>query len=102
MPAFTIGVAQETETSSITVEFPAGTEPLMPGTHTFKLVVYDNDGLPSAPALFDVVVKDDRAPTAVLYGPEQVLYGKEFELNGEKSSDPYPGKVVKYEWTLLS
>jgi hypothetical protein len=99
MPVFTIGTPVETETPGVVVEF-SDQNPLMPGKHIFELEVQDNDGLTST-ALLDVVVVDERGPTAVLDGPSKVPYGQEFKLRGDRSSDPFPGKIVKYTWTLM-
>ena len=44
---------------------------------------------------------DDRRPTAVVRAPETVPFGQPFELDGRRSTDLPPGKVVKYRWTML-
>lgn len=101
MPVFTIGTPIPTDTPTITVEFDP-THALLPGAHTFQLIVEDNDGLRSAAATIDVIVRDEQRPTAVITAPTQVPFGQPFDLNGERSSDPFPGKVVRYIWTLMS
>ena len=100
MPIFAPGQTIETEDPVIVVE--AGQTPLPKGRHTFQLIVQDDDGLQSAPDTRDVIVLDERNPTAVLGAPERVQFGAEFRLDGTKSSDPEPGKVVRYFWTLMS
>ena len=100
MARFELNVPIETDVPTITVEVAQG-EALPPGRHTFQLVVFDNDGLEAQPDTVDVIVRDDRAPTAVLDAPGQVLFGQDFNLSGRQSSDPPPGRVVRYVWTLL-
>ncbi len=100
MATFTIG--QEITTTDSFVSVDASLEkPLPKGQHTFQLIVVDDDGLQSDPVHVDVVVRDDRKPTAVLTAPATVPFGQSFRLDGSKSSDLAPGKVVKYLWTML-
>ncbi len=99
MPVFEINTPIETEEPVITVSIKE--KPLPPGRYHFRLVVVDNDGLQSDPSDVDIVVRDDRRPTAILLAPQEVLFGQDFELDGRKSSDPAPGKVVRYIWTLV-
>lgn len=101
MPVFTIGVPIETDSATVVVDF-SDAEPLMPGRHTFQLVVEDNDQLASKPATFEIIVRDLRGPTAVLDGPSETPYGQAFELRADRSSDPFPGNIVKYTWMRLS
>lgn len=75
--------------------------PLKPGRHQFQLVVEDDAGNVSLPDVVDVVVRDTIRPTAVLEAPKSVQPGQSFMLDGRRSSDVAPGKVVKYQWTLL-
>lgn len=100
MPDFQPGVPLETDVPTILVEVQQG-KTLPPGRHTFQLVVEDSDGLQSAADSVDVIVRDDRIPTAVLDAPSQVVFGQDFALSGKRSSDPAPGTIVKYIWTLL-
>lgn len=76
--------------------------PLPVGRHIFQLVVEDDAGNRSQPARAEVIVRDLMRPTAVLDAPSVVAFGKPFELSGQRSSDPPPGKVVKWCWTLLA
>lgn len=99
MPVFEINTPIETDDPIILVEVKD--KPLTPGRYRFRLVVRDNDDLLSDPSEVDVIVRDDRRPTAVLDAPREVLFGQDIELSGRKSSDPDPGKVVKYIWTLV-
>jgi hypothetical protein len=102
MPVFTIGVPHETEEPRVEVLFTEESQQsLAPGKHTFRLVVWDNDNLDSRPAYHEVIVKDDRMPTAVVDGPDSVPYGRNFELYGDRSTDPSPGRVVRYVWTQM-
>ena len=100
MPEFKPGQPIETDDPVILVEM--GRTPLPKGRHTFQLIVVDDDGLQSAPDTREVIVLDDRLPTAVLAAPARVQLGTEFRLDGSRSSDPAPGKVVRYIWTLVS
>jgi hypothetical protein len=100
MATFTIGTDISTPDPFVTVDATLDT-PLPKGQHTFQLVVVDDDGLVSDPVTVDVVVRDDRKPTAVLVAPVTVPFGQTFRLDGSKSSDLPPGKVVKFVWTML-
>ena len=42
-----------------------------------------------------------QAPTAIITAPTQVEFGQSFRLDGSKSSDIPPGKVVKFIWTMV-
>jgi hypothetical protein len=102
MPTFTVGqdiVTNENE-NVVTVDVdPAN--PLPKGLHTFQLRVVDDDDLTSDPITVDVVVRDDRRPTAVVRAPATVPFGESFLLDGRESSDLPPGRVVRYIWTML-
>ncbi len=100
MPRFEPGVPIELAEPAIMVEIDEN-NPLPPGRHRFRLVVRDNDGLESEPDEVDIIVVDERRPTAVIDAPQRVLFGNSFELSGRRSSDPPPGKVVSWVWTLL-
>ena len=84
--------------------------PLSAGKHTFRLVVVDDAGNESAPMQIDVIVRDSEKPTAVLdvinndgaIVPSMVPLGRPFILSGARSSDPPPGKIKEYRFTLLS
>lgn len=80
----------------------APSSPLSPGRHRFQLVVVDDSGNESAPAMVDVVVIDNRKPTAVIDAPSTVPFGTSFSLSGARSSDLPPGKIVQYQWQQLS
>lgn len=98
MAAFTTGQPIVTDTPNVQVEASAG---LAPGKHRFQLVVTDDSGNQSKPTEVEVIVRDNAAPTAVLDAPRAVEAGKAFELNGRRSLDLAPGKIVSYSWTLL-
>ena len=102
MPEFVIGrdIATDQDTPVVAVEVTENA-PLPKGRHIFQLIVEDDDGLRSDPATIEVVVADERRPTAVLQGPTVVQVGQSFRLDGSQSVDPPPGRVVRYVWTLL-
>jgi|SRR3954466_12652535 len=100
MATFTIGTEVTTTDSFIAVDATID-KPLPKGVHTFQLVVIDDDGLASDPMTVDLVVRDDRKPTAFLVAPQTVPFGQSFKIDGSKSSDLPPGTVVKYVWTML-
>lgn len=100
MAEFRIG--EPVETGEAKVEVTVSQEvPIPVGTHTFQLVVVDDAGNESLPATVNVTVRDTQRPTAVINAPESVGYGRSFTLDGSRSSDLPPGKIVKYIWTML-
>jgi hypothetical protein len=64
--------------------------------------VTDDSGNQSLPMLANVVVKDDKAPTAMLVAPPSVPVGASFTLDGSQSSDVGGGKVVQWQWAQVS
>lgn len=100
MANFVVGSSQETTEAAVEVTVTPNT-PLTVGKHRFQLVVVDDSGNKSLPDVVDVIVKDNKNPTAVLKVPAQVELGQSFVLDGRGSSDVAPGKVVRYIWTLL-
>lgn len=72
--------------------------PLPPGTHVMQLVVVDDAGNQSAPALASVQVTDG-VPTAVIDAPATVPFGQSFSVTGERSLD-LEGPIHEYQWTL--
>lgn len=76
-------------------------KPLLKGTYVFQLQVIDDGKNTSAPTTFKLVVFDDKAPTAIITGPERVPFREPFTLSGEKSFDVDDGKVVHFTWTLV-
>lgn len=104
MPKFTPGVeVTSTPPNSPSIEVtidPAA--PLAAGDYKFRLVVEDDQGLVSEPAIVSVKVQDTR-PIASLEGtPEVVDFGKSFKLVGENSRATVAGRRIrKYTWTLL-
>ena len=91
------------ETSDPTIEVSVSTtDPLPIGPVRFQLVVFDEQNNPSKPAFLEDTVRDTQLPTAVLDGPrEGVEFGQSFSLSGARSSDVDPGKIVRYEWTMV-
>lgn len=75
--------------------------PLPIGPVRFQLVVFDEDNNASEPAFLEVLIRDTKAPTAVLDGPKAVELGDSFELSAERSSDIKPGKIKSYQWTMV-
>lgn len=100
MAVFTVGKEIATNEPTISFDIDAAA-PLPKGVHVFQLVVVDDDGLLSDPVQVQVTVADDRKPTAVLAAPATVQLGQGFILDGSKSTDAAPGKVVEYHWTWM-
>ncbi len=100
MAIFNIGASVETTTPTIEVTVNSDS-PLPIGRHKFQLVVVDDSGNSSLPDSVDIIVRDTINPTAILIAPTQVEAGQSFTLDGNKSSDVAPGKVVKYIWTQI-
>lgn len=101
MAKFVPGQEIKTDTSSIEVTMDA-VNPLPPGRHCFQLIVEDDSGNVSEPATVDVVVIDNKKPTAVLDAPATVAFGHSFSLSGARSFDLPPGKIKSYRWVQLS
>ncbi len=76
------------ETPDPTVEVTVSpAKPLSVGRHDFQLVVEDDSGNSSSPAVATVIVRDAQNPTAVIDAPSLVDFGKSFQLSGARSSD---------------
>ena len=101
MAKFKVDQPQETDTPNITVEL-SPEEPLAVGEHKFELVVIDDSGNASEPAIASVIVRDLEKPTAVLDVPRQVGFGQSFEISGKRSTDLPPGKIKTYRFRLLN
>jgi hypothetical protein len=94
---------QEVLTPDPTVEVTVTPATLLPpGRHRFQLVVVDDSGNESTPASVEIVVVDDSKPTAVIDAPASVPIGTSFKLNGSRSFDLPPGKIVRYRWLRLT
>jgi hypothetical protein len=77
-------------------------QPLPVGPVRFQLVVFDEADNASEPAFLEVVIRDSEKPTAVLDGPRSAVeYGSSFQLTGDRSSDLRPGRIARYEWTMV-
>ena len=61
MAQFVIGTPIETADPTIQVD-----NPLPAGKHRFQLIVVEDQGNRSAPSIFEVIVKDQNNPTAIL------------------------------------
>jgi len=101
MATFQVGTDIETTDPTVEVTVTAAA-PLSTGAHSFQLVVVDDSGNRSDPMVVRVIVRDSQRPTAVLNAPEQVEAGASFVLDGRRSSDVPPGRVVRWIWTLVS
>lgn len=83
--------------------------PMPIGAHKFRLVVVDDAGNESEPAVIEVIVRDTEKPTAVLdvvnadnkVVEPVVSAGSSFILSGARSTDVAPGKIREYRFTLL-
>lgn len=100
MAEFTFGTTIDTEESAIEVTVDPQ-NPLPAGRHRFRLVVFDDSGNASEPSEVEIIIRDSQLPTAVLDAEPQVEFGQSFKLLGERSSDVAPGRVVRYQWTML-
>ncbi len=100
MAIFQAGVSIKTAEDLIEVEVTPD-RPLSVGRHVFQLEVVDDAGNLSAPDRVVVIVRDEENPTAVLDAPSTAPFGKPFRMSGKRSSDPVPGKVVQFIWTLV-
>ena len=94
---------QTVTTSDPSIEVTVSpTTPLAPGKHRFQLVVVDDSGNVSEPTFADVVVIDDKKPTAILEAPARVPFGQSFTLSGARSSDLPPGRITQFRWVMVS
>ena len=100
MAIFQAGVPIETAENAISVDVTPN-RPLSVGRHIFQLEVVDDSGNRSAPDRVEIIVRDEDNPTAVLDAPRLVAFGRPFQLSGVRSSDPPPGKIARFIWTLV-
>ena len=102
MSNFELGNVIVTDTATVQVT-PTPGAALRPGRHRFQLVVEDDEGNRSQPALIDVIVRDAELPTAVvrLVGDVDPTFAQPFELDASQSSDIGAGTIAKYHWTLV-
>ncbi|MEQ8330095.1 MAG: REJ domain-containing protein [Longimicrobiales bacterium] len=87
----------ETVAPSWTVERLDG-DPLAPGRLTYRLEVTDASGNRSAPTQVQVFVVDTQAPTASATAPRRIVPTEPVTLDGGRSSDAAPGRVVRWHW----
>jgi hypothetical protein len=107
MPTFQPNVPIRLQDSDVEVD--AGGTGLGAGAHRFSLTVTDDSGNESSPAVIDVIIRDDKRPTAVLDLRDAdgrridpvVAAGQNFILSGARSADLPPGRIVSYQFTLL-
>lgn len=111
MAKFVPGTDLEVQAAEPMLEvLSSGRTPLPVGKHVFQLVVTDDAGNVSAPAIVTIIVADGERPTAVIDfinadgkripDPQvTVPFGAAFQLSGERSSD-VGGKPVGWTWTL--
>ena len=100
MAIFVPGQAVSTPDPTVQVDVTAQSQ-LRPGKHRFQLVVTDDSGNVSEPAVVEVIVRDETKPTAVIDAPATVAAGRSFSLSGARSSDIPPGRIIRFTWTLL-
>lgn len=100
MAIFEAGVPIETAENVISVDVTPN-RPLSIGRHIFQLEVVDDSGNRSAPDRVEIIVRDEDNPTAVLDVPRTVPFGRPFRMSGQRSSDPVPGQIARYIWTLV-
>ena len=101
MANFQVGTKVTTPENTVSVDVTP-TSPIAPGVHHFQLIVVDEAGNASDAATAQIVIKDTTKPTAVLaIVPSQVDPGVSFRLDGSKSSDLPPGKIVQFIWTMV-
>lgn len=79
---------------------PSRDAPLPAGTHTFELVVEDDQGRKSPPVRVNVVVQKT-LPDAVLKGPDKVEVSSSFALDGAGSTAVAPAKLARFHWRLV-
>ena len=101
MAKFVTGQEVRTNTSSVEVTIDPS-NPLPPGRHRFQLIVEDDAGNQSEPAMVDIIVVDQSKPTAVIDAPNSVATGASFSLSGARSFDLPPVKIKSYRWVQLS
>jgi hypothetical protein len=79
------------------------------GQHRFSLTATDDSGNTSTPAMITVIVRDSKAPTAVLdlrdaRGAQvidgRIEFGAGFILDGSRSTD-IGGRIESYTWEIL-
>ncbi len=101
------GSVQKTTKDSLNID--VSTSPLPAGQHEFRLVVVDDSGNRSAPAVIMVTVVDDVAPLAVIQlqdalgvtvSNNTVPAGEDFILSAQASSD-VAGQLARYHWTAV-
>lgn len=93
---------QTVVTDNPTVEVTVSPQSLLrPGKHRFQLIVTDDSGNVSEPAIVEVIVRDETKPTAVIDAPATVAAGRSFSLSGARSLDQAPGRLTRFAWTLL-
>jgi hypothetical protein len=92
----------QTTSSSFTVPQTASNR-LAVGQHRFQLVVTDDSGNQSSPAVRVVTVRasDTTPPTARLSGPKTLPFLATLTLSAAGSKDP-GGTIRKYRWTHVS
>jgi len=101
MPKFEINNELITDNPSIEVTItPESTLP--PGKHRFQLIVTDDAGNTSEPDTVEVIIIDDKRPTAIIDAPATVSAGSSFQLTGKRSFDLAPGKITSYHWLRLT
>lgn len=108
MPVFKVNTPVNQNDPVVKVDI-TDANPLPLGLNRFQLVVIDDAGNVSEPAILQVIVRDTERPTAVLEMIDAngqtidpvVTQGSSFVLTGIRSKDTPPGKIKEYQFTLL-
>ena len=102
--------ADSVKTPDATLKVSMDDSPLPVGEHRFELLVADDSGNESEPAIVSIVVLDTERPTAVLevrtaqgelVPNNRLPFGTSFTLDARRSSDAGGGNIISYTWTLL-
>lgn len=101
MPDFSFpGATHETKDPVVSVDVDPS-NPIKPGTLTFRLVVVDAEGNESDYFDLDVRIVDTEKPVAVIDPLPPIPYGSSFELIAKQSYDPSGGTIDRYVWTRV-
>jgi hypothetical protein len=97
LPVTSVALSPSSPTVTTTVPNVSVTVPNQSGSVSFSLVVTDNLGNESSPAILTVNIQSP--PVAVLTGPESTAAGAVIELSGSRSAPS--GSIASYKFSLL-
>ena len=108
IPGQTTEVSADEPTLDVLVD---AQNPLKVGKHVFQLIVTDDAGNESEPAIVTIIVRDRERPTAVIdvvnaagerisTPSVEIPLGQRFQLLADRSSD-IGGVVRGFKWTLM-